>query len=396
MPMPHSEISHLEQLIMRNVLNNDDPAPLKQEDLDAMQECFRAERIKLETQLSQLICSAEDELVINRRIRYYHIRLVKLSNQVYQIIKFTPTQQKNKSLAQIALENIDELMQNAEEIAGNYIDHSIALSHNLVNKWSNNLRDNYAQVKLLLDKHKVNKKLIDVLSTFFAELGQTTAVAVYETELMYAEKLLRGLQKMQASEPADQWTIKLWQLMLYWNFNKKQVLDYSADKVKAVAQGNEPYLVLQEKLQSFLKDVKQMEENHLFSYLKDRISLKTYTIDLIEEELTWLQQHRTSLLAEIANADDNFFIVDFTVRRLNLWAQINVEIGTIPYHNTPHVVRVMSNYVRTLKPGPLSYESARRKLDSYDPTTVKGLHLWLNRQLEHLEKKYGEQLYYEH
>lgn len=393
--MPHSEISNIEQLIMRNVLNIDDPVQLKKEDLDTVQERIRTERIKLEIQLSKLICSAEDELVINRRIRYCHIRLVTLSNLVYQSLHQNQTTKQEKILAQFALDNIAELMQNAEKIASNYIDQSIALSYNLVNKWSTTLRTSYNLVKPLLYKHNVESFLVDVLDNYFAEIGKNIDIPIFNIELLYAEKLVRGLQKMQSISPPTQWSIELWHLMIYLNFNKKQVMDYSAVKVREIALGNAPYLVLQEKLLGFLKDMKQMEENHLSAYQKDRVSLKTYIIELLEEELTWLQQHRTSLLTEIANSDEDFFIVDFTVKRLNLWAQINVDLGTIPYHTTPHVIKVMSNYIRTLKPGPISYESARRKLDTYDPTTVKGLHVWLNRQMEHLEKKYGEQLYYE-
>lgn len=170
-----------------------------------------------------------------------------------------------------------------------------------------------------------------------------------------------------------------------------QVFNYNAEKVKRLPEAT---IFICKKLHGFLREVKRMEENHVFSYNKDRIPLKTYTIELIEQELTWLQQHRNSLLVEISNANEDFFIVDATVRRLNLWAQINLEIGAIPYHSTSHVIKVMSNYIRTLKPGPTSYESARRKLHKYDPATVKGLHAWLTRQIAHLEKKYGERLHF--
>ncbi|WP_199119894.1 hypothetical protein [Pedobacter sp. ASV28] len=392
--MSHSETSHLEQLVTRHVLTKVDHARFNENNYLTAQERIRNERIKLESQLSELLCSSQDDMIIKRKIRHGHIRLIQLSNQVYDAIK-KASRDEQYLLAKMALENINELMQHAEALAANYIDPDIPLSRYIVDDWGNELFADYAAVEQTLKKEEVDSSLIQSLSAFFSKLVEPTE-EMFEKQFRYAEKLLRGLHKMIEREPREEWTFKLWHLMVYLNFNKKDILAYSFAKVKKMGQLNEPYLIVQEKLLTFLKDVRQIEENPTFMYLADRISLKAYTIEQLEEELSWLQQHRNNLLTEIANSDDNYFIVDLTVRKLNLWAQINVELGTIPYHPTNHVVKVMANYIRTLKPGPISYGSARKKLDPYDPTTVKGLHLWLSNQIEHLEKRYSEQLHYVH
>jgi len=391
--MSNSETSNLEQLILRHVLTTA-AAPLNPSDFNTVRDRITSERIKLESQLTDLLCSAIDDTVIIRKLRVNHVILVQLSNKIYQVIKADAGSGTSNEMAQMALENINELMTTAHTLAYNYIAVDIPLSHYFVHLQGNQLHAEYIQLRLALEP-VVDQEMTRALTRYYDRLINPSD-ELYESDFRYAEKLTRGLQKMMAAEPDANWNIQLWHLMLYFNFNQRDIMAYSEAKVRGIALSNEPYLMLQEKLLTFLKEVKQVEENPIFKYQKERISLKAYVIDLLEQELNWLQQQRTNLLAEIANSDDNYIIIDLSVRRLNLWAQINVEMGTIPYHSTPHVVKVMSNYVRTLKPGPISYESARRKMDAYDATTVKGLHNWLSAQLTHLEKKYSEQLQFNH
>lgn len=392
--MPQSETSQLEQLVSRHILSKTNPVPLSQTDLLTVTERIRNERIKLESQLAELLCSSQDDMIIRRKLRLSHVRLVQLSNNVYEILKQADQEEVDHPLAKMAMDNINGLMRYAETLAIGYIDTEIPLSHYLVNEWGNRLFNDYSSLESTLKREAVDDVLLQTLSSFY-ESYHSPVGEMLESQFTYAEKLLRGIHKMILREPVQEWSLKLWELMVYFNFNKKDILAHGAARVRKMGQAHEPYLLVQEKLLTCLKDVRQLEEHPTHMYQRDRISVKAHAITQLEEELQWLQQHRTNLLAEIANSDDNYFIVDLTVRKLNLWAQINVEMGSIPYHSTPHVVKVMANYVRTLKPGPISYESARRKLDAYDPTTVKGLHSWLSRQVAYLEKKFPEQLNYQ-
>lgn len=388
--MQHIETLYFETLISRHVLNETNHV-LSENDFDTAVGRMREERIKLECALSELLCSTEEEIVINRKVQHAHIRIVQLSNKVYKVLKAEGQDSPKKSIAQAAMDCINELMKSAEPLADRYIDHAIALSHYLVDIWGARLFDEYMLVKGKLSDHQVDHLLMDALNSFFQGI-KVPQGEMYEPTFRYAEKMIRGLKRLVNEGKLADWNRGIWRLMLYLNFNKKQVNEYTAAMVKEISHSNEPYLIVQEKLLTFLKEVRQMEEHLTLKYLKERISLKAHTIELLEEELNWLQQHRTNLLAEIANSDDNYFIVDLTVRKLNLWAKINVEMGAIPYHSTSHVVKVMANYIRTLKPGPISTESARRKVDYFDPSTIKGLHIWLSRQIEHLEKKYPNEL----
>lgn len=387
--MQHPDIFHFEQLIFRHVISQPSNKNHSPAEIATIAERIQTERIKLEMRLSDLLCSAEQDLVISRKFRFNHIKLISLSNQVYQVLK-----EKNRdtdSLAAVALENIVMLLKTGSDLAGNYIDNSVPLSNCYVDTIGGKLRQDFEQLKTALQKDEADDGLIEALSIYFEDISSNRETAFFNKDLDYAQKLLRGLQKTVNDTSADTAT-KLWRLLVYYNFNKKQVLQYAAAFIRRISKGDDPYMVIQEKLLLLLKHTRQMEENPDFKYLENRASLKAYSIEMIEEELTWFQQHRSNLLTEMANASDNFIIVDSTVRRLNLWAEINVDIGYIPYHTPLQTVKVMTNFIRTLKPGPVSYGSARRKMDGYDPTTVQGLYLWLKKQMEHLEEKYAQQL----
>jgi len=72
-----------------------------------------------------------------------------------------------------------------------------------------------------------------------------------------------ALKKVAGEQKAD-WNRTLWRLTTYLNFNQREVLVYSSEKVRSIALSNEPYLAMQEKLLTLLKEVKQMEEIHGF------------------------------------------------------------------------------------------------------------------------------------
>lgn len=392
--MSNAETSNLEQLVSRHILTRESQQQLSDSDLQTASARIRNERIRLENVLTQILCSNETDMVIQRKIRHNHIRLVQLSNNIYDTIRIAQESNGEHRLASITLDEINHLMHTAELMASNYIDVTIPLAHFVVAQWKAELLESYSGFEQLLREQLVDPQLLNALDSLMHSF-ETANREITEAQFRYAEKLLRGVGKMIANEPKEMWDARLLRLMVYFNFNKRETMSYLSEKIKAMGMVAEPFLLIQERLVTFLKEIKQMEENLSYIYLRDRPSLKSYAIELIEEELACMQQHRTNLLTEISNGDNAYFIVDLTVRKLNLWVQINVEMGTIPYHSTPHVVKVMSQYVRTLKPGPISYESARRKLDNYDPTTVKGLHQWLTRQIAHLEKKYSEQLFYQ-
>jgi len=387
--MQHPDIFHFEQLILRHVVNLPSDKNLTPAEVTTIEERIQAERIKLEMRLSDLLCSAEPDLVISRKLRFNHIKLVNLSNQVYQILK--EKQGNIDGLAAVAMENIITLLKTGSDLAAHYIDNTIPLSNHYVDTLGGKLKQDFEQLKTVLLKDEADHGLIEALSIYFEDINSNNGRVFFNKNLDYAQKLLRGLQKTINDNSADTAT-KLWRLLVYYNFNKKQVLQYAAAFIRRISKGDDPYMVIQEKLLLLLKHTRQMEENPDFKYLENRASLKAYSIEMIEEELTWFQQHRSNLLTEMANASDNFIIVDSTVRRLNLWAEINVDIGHIPYHTPLQTVKVMTNFIRTLKPGPVSYGSARRKMDGYDSTTVQGLYLWLKKQMDHLEEKYAEQI----
>lgn len=384
----------MEQLVSRHILTREGQLQLSDSDLQTASARIRNERIRLENVLTQILCSNETDTVIQRRIRHNHIRLVQLSNNVYDTIRVASENNGDHRLATITLDEINHLMHTAELMASNYIDVTIPLTHFVATQWATELLESYSGLGQSLTEQRVDPQLLNGLDSLVHNFA-TADREIMEAEFRYAEKLIRGVGKMIEKESKEEWNAGLLRLMVYFNFNKRETMAYLSEKIKGIGMMAEPFMLIQERLVTYLKDIKQMEENLSYAYLRDRPSLKSYAIELIEEELACLQQHRTNLLAEISNADNAYFIVDLTVRKLNLWVQINVEMGTIPYHSTSHVVKVMSQYVRTLKPGPISYESARRKLDNYDPTTVKGLHQWLTRQVAHLEKKYSEQLFYQ-
>ena len=84
--MSNSETSNLEQLILRHVLTTA-AAPLNPSDFNTVRDRITSERIKLESQLTDLLCSAIDDTVIIRKLRVNHVILVQLSNKIYQVTK---------------------------------------------------------------------------------------------------------------------------------------------------------------------------------------------------------------------------------------------------------------------------------------------------------------------
>jgi hypothetical protein len=389
--MPHSETYHVEQLIARHVLSDAEHTLDNDHNFQTITGRLRNERIKLESLLEQLLCSSFEEAIIKRKFQYTYDRLLILSDKLYAALKVLDVQSRKYTLGVMAMDHINALMRYAERFAERYIDEQYPLSDHMHQQLAEPLLEDFERLQEQLLAAEVDGRFIQAFATFFAVFAAPRE-KMFAAQFRYAQKLLRGLHRAMDDKPVDDWLPGIWRLMCYLNFNKIEMIDYATALVKDLAEMDARYLVVQDRLYSFLRDVKQMEEHLELAYQRDRISLKAYMVELLQEEISLLQQHRSNIQTEIANADDNYFVIDLSVKRLNLWAKINVELGTIPYHTTSHVVRVMSNYVRTLKPGAISANSAVRKLEDFDPTTVKGLHLWLTRQLEHLEKKYAEQL----
>ncbi|WP_130855641.1 hypothetical protein [Olivibacter jilunii] len=355
----------------------------------------------LKERVMDLLVSSEDDQVITRLIRAAHNRIVYLSDQLYPQQADLPDltaeslpENRNMGILRLSLltqEMISAFLLFLEntcsaylEMEAKYADYRLRLMHD-------EIRPILTRLSKRLRRNHIEPELTETLISYLLNFPRQERNLSYR-HVDYHGKLFRGLERMQKKWPVNQWSDRLWQLILYFNFNKEPVLRYAGSRVKEISEKADSISEAKERLLFRLKETRQAEQNPAWSYDPDRTSVKDHLILQIEEELNYLQEQEDEQVKILSRDKEAFFIIDLTVKQINLWTTINVAINRIPYHSPLHVIRVLRSFLRTTRTGPISYESARKKTTDFDPPTVQGLHRYLTEQLAELEKSYGHML----
>jgi hypothetical protein len=395
-----NQLTHFESFIEQFLLDHHKTSTFSAERYHQVMLTVSAEKAHLKNALDDLLFSDCDDQYIFRSLRIYQQRLIAQSNHVYRhmgdllwgTLKVEP---KNNSIEHIYLQTamfIDELLQSATIFRKDYFDPQINIANYNLDLQGISMQKCFEGYIRRLKKYKVPITIIDVLREFFLEFDSRTGNSFTFHQMEYAAKLLRGVEKMMKREESAAWPQKIWQLLVYLNFNKERILQYSKQRIFEIAIVNKSYYDAHAALTLMLKELRPAEVNPNWAYEADHISLKTYNENQLEEELDYLQKHEEEQLIQLQGKDDRFFILDTTVKQLNLWAVLNVELKRIPHHSPLHVVKVVTSYIRTLNARAISYDSARKKLTDFDATTIKGLHDHLIQQVRLLESKFGHML----
>ncbi|MFC6100809.1 hypothetical protein [Olivibacter domesticus] len=347
-----------------------------------------------------LLSSSEETHVIERLIQTIHNRMVHLSDLLYgldkskrQLSRAEKEQQlssKTQSLVQHTQQFIIEFLSFLETTFPQQMSKDGKFPDFRLQLLLEELTPAFSKIIRRFRKVKTEPVFIDSLQDFYQHFSEQSA-RTYRS-VLYLQKIVRGLESLQHRWKADQWESQLWQLLLYLNFNREAIMRHATERVRMMNSEENSPLENKERLLFWLKETKQTEQNQEWSYDASRSALKDHLILQLEMELNWLQEQEDERDRVSVKDHANYFTIDLTVKQINLWATINVAIKRIPYHSPLHVIKVINSFLRTTRTGPISYDSARKKISDFDSTTVQGLYQYFKEQLRELETRYGHLL----
>jgi len=347
-------------------------------------------RQRLETRLTACINSTEYNPT--HQLRFFAHQAIQLSDRIYQ--SFSEAQ-KQKALAihhyspagalSETLQTLDALLSLLKDYGKIYFDDTLKVPDYLLRSTSDRLKQQFDVVGVALKNKGLPVSLHDILYDYFNGFGTRGEKVFSFRDLRYAHKLLRGLQR---TRPHEDPACMISGLLVYLNFNKVSLLDFCKAWMKNLVDQAESFHQLLAKLTDLRKEVFVQEENKHWSYDHEHISLKEHLMVLLDAELIHLENVQEKQQHLDALQNNEYFIMDTTVKQLDLWADINVKLKIIPHHSALQVIKVVTRYVRTPKSGVIAYDSARKKLSEIDDATIKGLHNSLSLQKAHLENEY--------
>jgi hypothetical protein len=326
------------------------------------------------------------------QLRFYGNWIISLSDQIYHSFPSVEDLEapaaslwsKADALRQI-LRVLDAALMMLKDYGKPIFDEGLKMPDYMLAAKSKILAGQYTVVHESLKDRGLPDVMLEILSDFYNNFSLAKDGKFSFKQVNYAFKLLRGLRK---TRPHEDPACMISGLLVYLNFNKVSLLDFCKQWMKQIISGAEDHQQLHTKLTELKKEVYVQEQNPHWSYDPEHVSLKDHLNILLEAEIIHLENLLEKQYAQRNIQNNDYFIMDTTVKQLDLWADINVKLGLIPHHSALQVIKVITRYIRTPKSGIIPYDSARKKLAEIDDATVKGLHNSLSLQKHYLEKEY--------
>jgi hypothetical protein len=326
------------------------------------------------------------------QLRFYGNWIISLSDQIFHSIPSVEDIEapaaslwsKADALRQI-LRVLDAALMMLKDYGKPIFDEDLKMPDYMLTSKSKILAGQFTMVYESLKNRGLPGAMLDILSDYFNGFSFLQEKKFSFRDVNYAFKLLRGLRR---TRPHEDPACMISGLLVYLNFNKVSLLDFCKEWMKQIIAQSEGYEQLHGRLTELKKEVFVQEQNPHWSYDHEHISLKDHLSILVDAEIIHLENLREKQQHNDTLENNDFFIMDTTVKQLDLWADINVKLKRIPHHTALQVIKVMAKFVRTPKSGVISYDSARKKLSEIDDATVKGLHHSLSLQKNYLEKQY--------
>lgn len=354
---------------------------------------IKQRKIRFKHAIADLLFIDSDDTITARHVRNAQRNLVSVADQLHAAsnnMEKGKLPETTRHLLEETIREIEDSLQQLETTCSTFIDLDSKFPDSRLQVIYEKARAEFYNQKKKFKRHKVEPVLVEILTDYVANFRSRRKISY--KDVGYLEKIIRGIGRLQ-TEPYKEWGIRLWELLGYFNFNKKAVFRHSKERVEAISRSDLPFQEKCQRLLYWLSETEKSEQNSEWSYEPERqLTLKDHVINLLNAEINWLLSNEDMLLRALADKDQ-YLLMDVTVRQIILWCTVNIRCKRIlNFDNVHPVLRIMTGVIRTARTGPISFDSARKKLTDVDEATVKGLHEYLMDQLRVLEEDYGDWL----
>ncbi|WP_270090351.1 hypothetical protein [Sphingobacterium sp. SYP-B4668] len=332
---------------------------------------------ELIVKIGELMLTEPDTQFVQQKVRVLQLSLTVLANKLYQRQGKPDTSRLNTFLA------IEEVLHHLRLTSGETIQH-MGMPLFALHAEGHTLLVHYQKYQRKLKKNDVPPLLLDSLNQFFKQFAFPHQHAISYHQLEYAHKVLRGIENLILTEPANLWSTKIWKTLIYLNFNRERLMNHCRRHVDDLVTSGAPPLTIRTQLEEYLKELQQLDTQLGYAYQPSRTSLKDFIENLLLTEIDW----QTKLPSLSSNLNQDAITVTLTAKQLSLLTDLNVQTRHIVELSTPQALRILLNHVRTVRGGTLSFETNRKKIKEMDNKTIEGTRLYLQALQDKLKELY--------
>lgn len=222
---------------------------------------------------------------------------------------------------------------------------------------------------LILRRILANSDMIDCILAPFEEILSSDRISLHR--LYYMRELSRCLQQLAPACTDEQ----VEEVLLFMNFNSKRYLKYKlklfSDTIRKIPSVHRQLA----KAKWLLKMNKQQQECAGFQFNRRYPSLKAQMSEWLELECEYLEHkvcypENVELPEEVARWQFFKVKMNMSVSELAFLLRVMMEYGLIQHSNKSEVVDFFSRYFSTNNQPVISADSLRRKIYTYDRSSV--------------------------
>lgn len=328
-------------------------------------------------QVSDLMLSEPKNKFATQQLRTLLLTLTDISNKIY-----ARADQKSTPLFN-TFQAIEDLFQHIYLATGQALNDT-PLPHFMIDTAGINLQEEFGKQLRKLKKDNVQSQVLDSLSHYFKQIDSRLTPEMTYQELIYAQKIFRGLEHLLANTVATIRAQKIWKTLIHLNFNREPLMSLSNSNIQQIVQADLPLPVIKLQLEEILKELQQIDDNPNYAYNSSRTSLKAYIEKIVIGEIKWLDKKQRSLSTISTNMPH--ITVSLTAKQLVLLTKLHVELGIITDSTVTKALSTLLGTIQTTKGGALSYETNRKKINEIDQNTVAQTKEYLQSLLSELNK----------